>query len=94
MSGLKRTELRHKLLAEVAAGDIAEFDGSWVRGGRYERISATESLTLGELENSYLIYVDTACGGNMVELWLPVYAQKSGSALLSEWNTKYGKVDA
>lgn len=95
MSDLKRTELRHKMLAAVAEGGIAEFDGYWIRAsrdGQNERLSSTESRVLDELGDSSHIYVDTTCGGNQVELWLPVDIRDAGSRLLSEWDARYGEV--
>jgi hypothetical protein len=91
LSDLKRTELRHRLLAAIAAGKVDRAK----TGGRTWDIR-TDVSTYGAMEKAveYFIHGDAAkidrnagwsFGG-------PIVLTDTGRALLSEWNDRYGEV--
>jgi hypothetical protein len=92
MSDLKRTELRHKLLAAIAAGkvDRAKY------GNRTWDIRLDVS-TYGAMEKAVEYF--THGGAAVIDRnagWSfggPVILTDAGSALLSEWDTQYGKAE-
>jgi hypothetical protein len=89
MTVLKRTELRHRMLAEVAAGEMQVRIGmQWnlVRKPD-EWLSAVEKRTAASLR-PHISHAPTSWGGCPAEAKL----SESGRALLSEWNERYGEV--
>jgi hypothetical protein len=84
---LRRTKLRHLLLAEVAADNRSIYEGlQWTvihRDGRW--CSAAEVRTGRDLK-PFIKGRRSTYASNLMEADLT----PEGAALLAEWNTKYG----
>lgn len=89
MSELKRTERRHKLLAEVAAGRMQVRIGmQWNLVRKPSNwLSPFEKRTAGELR-SHITHAPTGWGGGHADAELA----ESGRQLLAAWNERYGEV--
>jgi hypothetical protein len=92
---LKRTPLRHRMLAEVDAErfmrvwvDMAGTRTAWRRRPS-EALSAAEARALGEVDRDGLLYVHSRLGPS-VRAPRRVELSRTGSALLSEWNDRHG----
>lgn len=91
MTGLKRTELRHQMLADVAAGKVLEVHGKWA-WSKTVPVSTATARVLTELATASLIQARDV-NDNDPAPWGAINIQAAGRELLSEWDTKYGKVE-
>lgn len=93
MSDLKHTELRHKLLAAVAAGKVCQFYEMWEWADRSDvHMVRRDATGLTGLRNQNLLEVTLVTSDRSP--WRSVATTDAGSTLLSEWDTQYGKVTA
>jgi hypothetical protein len=90
MGELKYTPTRHRMLAEVDSGNVAEVGGSWTWGDRDAAMSNGESRVLGALRLGAAVVVDL--GNEDGSQWYNVVLTEQGQALLAEWNSKHGAV--
>jgi hypothetical protein len=91
VSTLRRTELRHKLLAEVAAGNVAQFGEKWTWGHTSEPMTRGEVRAMNELD--WDGHTKVAVSFLDASPWRAVELYETGRALLSEWDAQYGKVE-
>lgn len=91
MTELKHTPLRHKMLAETDAGNVAEAHGSWTWGDRDADMTNGESRVLGALRLGDAVVVDL--GSEDGSHWYNVVLTEHGQTLLAEWNDKHGKAE-
>lgn len=91
MSELKRTELRHRLLAEVAAGGVCQFYEMWEWFNRANiHMVRRDATSLTGLRNEGLVEVTLVTSDRSP--WRTVAMTDSGAALLAAWNEQHGEV--
>lgn len=96
MSELRRTELRHRMLAMTVHGAYESYCATFRNGVRKLRmvggvLGGPEARGLGELRDAGLI---REVPQNRVYAPRPVVRTRKGDELLAEWNAQFGEVSA
>lgn len=86
MNTLRRTELRHKLLAEVVNLQARLGEHGW-NGGHGYNMSPVESACLTRMQNEVGIVRGPGTRWDY-------HVTQAALDLLSEWDTQHGKVEA
>ncbi|AHH98242.1 hypothetical protein [Kutzneria albida] len=90
MTALRHTPLRHRMLAEVNAGTVAQLNNYWQWDDPSGSMQVGEVLALQALAEAGLIFVEGIPGDGLS--WREVYARAAGRARLYEWDVTYGEM--